>query len=130
MLQFKPPPASYLVARSDDDLGKQLEHLSRRAGTSPDPPIAEIERVLQKYLSIGALPASKPSPTAQDKRAVELGLLAFYVIAGCQYHLKKNAKLDNCLLNAWPAIWRWLQFLNDQCCQTLQDMPLGAIRSL
>ncbi|KZP02159.1 hypothetical protein FIBSPDRAFT_1056040 [Athelia psychrophila] len=69
MLQFKHPPAGYTIARSDDDLGKQLEQLGRRVGTSNDPPIAEIESALQKYLSIEALPINKPSPTAEDKRA-------------------------------------------------------------
>ncbi|KZP05916.1 hypothetical protein FIBSPDRAFT_903167 [Athelia psychrophila] len=97
---------------------KQIQQFSERVSRSLEPPIAKIQTILQKYLSITALPVIRPSPTVQDWSTVDLGIHTFQVIAACAPHLLKAPELDTCLLNAWPGMWRWLQFLSDQCCQS------------
>lgn len=106
--------ATKLSADDEDVLDRLIERIKK----SNDPPIAEIEGALKKYLSADStLPVDKPNPSDQDRQAVDLAFLALNVITSCEGHLRSNQKLDSCLVGAWPGIWRWLKFLNEQCYQ-------------
>ncbi|KZP07102.1 hypothetical protein FIBSPDRAFT_1053168, partial [Athelia psychrophila] len=119
------PTTKHSIVQSDNNLAsEQLKQLAQRALHSIDPPILEIDDALQNYLSITALPIGKPNPTARDRRAVDLGLLVLDVLTCCGEHFKRDKKLVTCFSRAWPALWTWLQFLSDQCCQSRKYGPL------
>ena len=98
---------------------QKLEHLALRVATATEPPISEIQATFQTYLSSDTLPADKAIPSAKDARAVQLALLASGILSACRFHSVEgsNSVLGSCLLEAWPGIWKWLQFLDEQCCQ-------------
>lgn len=120
------------IAKFDDQMHrqKQLERLADHVTASANPPIAEIEEMLQEYLSTSALPTKKASPSDADKRAFQLAVFAFIVVTVCDGHFHTDRKLDSCFLNAWPGIWRWLQFLDEQCCRRVKYGDKGKIQAL
>ena len=96
-------------------LEQKLETLSRLVESSPSAPINEVESVFQ-YLDTRRIPTSD-KPTAKDECAVDLALWALLVVAACEEHLRKSRALDPTLTKAWARIWKWLEFLHNQCCQ-------------
>lgn len=118
------------IAQSEDSLNQQLDELAQRVARSVEPLNSEIERTLQRHLSSKTMPqpVNKPRPNDQDHRAVELATRALTVVASCERILRTNTtKLDSTLLQAWPGIWRWLKFLDEQCGQ--QVKYTDAVRS-
>ncbi|KZP10497.1 hypothetical protein FIBSPDRAFT_963101 [Athelia psychrophila] len=109
-----------IATGSDISQKEQLRKLAQRVGKSPNPPIEELGAALQTHLCAKAPPINKPDPSVQDKRAVELALCAFDVVTCTDFQkhfIRDIAELDLCFLKLWPGIWRWLQFLDDECCQ-------------
>ncbi|KZP28805.1 hypothetical protein FIBSPDRAFT_234738 [Athelia psychrophila] len=107
-----------------------LLQLARRVHDSAEPPIAEIEDVLQRYLGAGAIPTDNPTPRGKDIFAFQLVRPILFFIQACEGHLKGDTKLDPCFLKAWPGIWRWLQFLDDQCCQKVKYGDTTKVQAL
>ncbi|KAF7977032.1 hypothetical protein HWV62_4788 [Athelia sp. TMB] len=108
-LRIKPKTIANRAAQPD---GRKLVELAQRVAASNEPPTIEIEVALQAHLSAKTIPAVKPTPSAHDKHAVQLALLAFAVLQACEAHLGGGSALDPCVRKAWPGIWGWLQFLD------------------
>ncbi|KAF7977132.1 hypothetical protein HWV62_4529 [Athelia sp. TMB] len=107
--RIKPKTIAIQAAQPD---GRKLVELAQRVAASNEPPTTEIEVALQAHLSAKTIPAVKPTPSAHDKHAVQLALLAFAVLQACEAHLGGGSALDPCVRKAWPGIWGWLQFLD------------------
>lgn len=43
-------------------------------------------------------------------------------------HLQHDSDLGGCFSSAWPAIWKWLQFLDDQCCKSSNYGPTADVQ--
>lgn len=94
---------------------QELEKLSEVVASAHNPPVAEIKKVSQ-YLDVSRIPTTD-KPTKEDERAVDLAILALVVIVSCEPHLKRGRALDASLGDAWPSLWKWLEFLDKECCQ-------------
>ncbi|KZP20244.1 hypothetical protein FIBSPDRAFT_954628 [Athelia psychrophila] len=81
---------------------------------------AQLEQLIQKISASTECPIGefKPTPALQDRRAVDLGFLALRILISCEKHLQQSGHLEACILNAWPGIWLWIQFLINECYQT------------
>ena len=93
----------------------ELSKLSDFVESSDDPPVEKIESVFQ-YLDDCRIPTTD-KPTANDDRAVDLAISALLVISGSQRHLVRSRALDASLARVWTRIWKWLEFLDTECCQ-------------
>ncbi|KZP13199.1 hypothetical protein FIBSPDRAFT_983272 [Athelia psychrophila] len=120
--------AELSITKSNHGLGQQPDELGPRVRASIEPPIKEINIAVGKYLSIGAIPVSKSNPTEKDKLAVDLALRVCMIIWCSRKHFLNNSKLDACFSSAWPAIWKWLQFLDDQYCQSSKHGPIMDVK--
>jgi hypothetical protein len=96
-------------------LVRDLDKLSCLVGSARIPPVDKIENVFQ-YLDVGRIPTTD-KPTEKEERAVDLAVMSLLVISACQGHLRRSRALDACLNDIWPSLWKWLQFLDTECCQ-------------
>src|SRR6202167_55672 len=96
-------------------LVRDLDQLSCLVESANIPPVDKIEKVFQ-YLDVGRIPTTD-KPTEKEERAVDLAVSSLLVICACQEHLRRSRALDACLNDIWPSLWKWLQFLDTECCQ-------------
>ena len=96
-------------------LVRDLEKLSLQIKSAHNPPVDKFKNILQ-YLDVCRIPTTD-KPTEKDERAVDLVLLSLLVICACESHLKRSRALDASLSDAWSSLWKWLEFLDTECCQ-------------
>ncbi|KAF7974540.1 hypothetical protein HWV62_12016 [Athelia sp. TMB] len=116
------PTGPIHTIKSVESLQQGLHELAEHIRTATKPPVAEIEKALQTHLSSKSLPANTSIPSAKDKRAVQLALSSALVLKSCESYfiMGTGDTLHPSLVKAWPGIWRWLQFLDENCCQDVK----------
>jgi hypothetical protein len=92
---------------------RDLLNLSDLVGSAQNP--ADKIEIIFQYFDVRLIPTTD-KPTQKDERAVDLVMASLVVISGCGPHLKRSRALEARLSDAWPSLWKWLQFL-DTCCQ-------------
>lgn len=105
---------------SGDDLEHQgilwgLNKLSGLVESAHNPPVDKIE-IIWQYLDVCRIPTTD-KPTEDDKHAVDLAISSMLVVCGFAPHLRKSRALDASLGDIWPSLWKWLEFLDTECCQ-------------
>lgn len=109
---------------------QRAAQLHSRVLNSIEPPIAELEAMFQEYLSVQAIPVKNAIPSDKDRVIVNLAVCAFNVIVACKVHFERGQQLLPCFLDAWPGVWRWLQFLDEECCQKTRYGNTGKVQAL
>lgn len=97
-------------------LVQDLDKLYRLVSSANSPPVDKIEGIFQ-YFDVSRIPNPANKPTETDERAVDLALVSMLVILACERHLKTNRMLDASLSAVWPSVWKWLEYLDTECCQ-------------
>lgn len=85
-------------------------------GTDRTPLLQKLLLMRLIYLIETSPPTNKLLPTAQDRHAVDCAIEALDAIKVFRTYAH-YPWINKLFMNAWHGIWKWLHFLDAQCCQ-------------
>ncbi|KII86136.1 hypothetical protein PLICRDRAFT_279019 [Plicaturopsis crispa FD-325 SS-3] len=102
---------------TNNDLMQFLFQLSDRIEHAPLGEVTiEMIAPIFNHLDPAEIPVTSIAPPSPDSHArVHLAINSLVVIISCDDHLCNDPVLVARLLECWPRVWKWIQFLHDEC---------------